>query len=453
MKRPKWLGGESKPREQHPELPPPTGPLREFVYLDEVSVISLVASRRGAVPEAVTRSESARDTAEISSKLAASAAVVKGEVGSKLASESTGGVTTVAKSIAQTTFKDLREIEEEDLLLRVPPPTKSPKVRSADDLLRLATAGEAAGWTVAASQLQRGEPMEVEVELETDPLFRGSTVLSEVLSLMGDVSDVVPEVGARGMTEMNRLNQVLERLLAGLVPLRGRLVDHRLAVVRDRELIVHRRIIEDLGLESCALSVVGVAARDLFWKDLRLVLFSGARYTVFCRMGRSGVHRSWNPVKLAEPLREIAPHIAEQLQQLGPHLQNAMRAGVGELPAATREGMMRQALILYGHAAAAVAGSMISEAEMDEAGLLSQEQCARHTDVESQREAFRAVTAELRERFELDLSSEKAQELRWAALTQAGLVEDFGPQPTSELGSPARLDQPLLEIEPVAIYW
>ena len=118
MKLPKWLGGKPTPPPMHPELPPPSGPLREFVYLDEISVISLVASRRGAVPEAVTRSESARDSAELSSKISANAAVLKSEVGGKLATESARGVTTVAKSVVQATFKDLLEIEEDRLRLR-----------------------------------------------------------------------------------------------------------------------------------------------------------------------------------------------------------------------------------------------------------------------------------------------------------------------------------------------
>lgn len=453
MRLPKWLRGQPKPLEQHPELPAPAGPLREFVYLDEVSVISLIASRRGAVPAAVTRSESARETAEISSKLAASAAVAKGEFGSKLASESTGSVTTVAKSVVQTTFRDLRAIEEKELLLRVPLPSQPPSVSADSDLLRLATTDDGAGWVLEAGQLKRGTPFEAEVELETDPLFRGSTVISEILSLMGDASEVVPDVPAREIAEMRQINDVLERLLAGLVPLRGRLVDYRLVDVRGRELIVHRRLLEGLDLESSDLSLVGVAARERFWKDLRLVVFSGARYTMFSRIGRPGVHRTWNPVKLAEPLREIAPHLADQLQQLGPQLQSAMRSKVpGDLPIDGRGDLMRRALIHYGQAGAALVGATFSAEDMESAGLLSQEQCARYTDVESQREAFGLVTAQLRDRFAAELSSEQAQQLRWAALRSAGLVERFDSDPPA-LGGPAQSDHRLVEVEPVAIYW
>jgi hypothetical protein len=173
MRRPKWLGGKPKSAPVHPELPAPTGPLREFVYLDEVSVISLVASRRGAVPEAVTRSESARDTADLNSKIAVNAGVLKSDVGSKLGSETTKGVTTVAKSIVQSTFKDLHEIEADRLTLKAPPPdAEQPKAGSLDDLIRLAGTSRGQGWVIAPSSLRRGDPIEVEVELSADPLFR-----------------------------------------------------------------------------------------------------------------------------------------------------------------------------------------------------------------------------------------------------------------------------------------
>src|SRR4051812_38316837 len=198
----------------HPGLPPPTGPLREFVYLDEISVISLVASRRGAVPEAVTRSESARDSAELSSKITASAAVLKSEVGSKLAADATRGVTTVAKSVVQATFKDLLEIEEDRLRLRVGNDDKPPRVKSADDLARFAAAGEHSNWCVAASNLYRGDPLELEVELEADPLFRVNTVISEGLDLMVNMLD---ETGMTGqeISQMRRISAILEGLLAG----------------------------------------------------------------------------------------------------------------------------------------------------------------------------------------------------------------------------------------------
>ena len=62
-------------------------------------------------------------------------------------------------------------------------------------------------------------------------------------------------------------------------------------------------------IKTCSAFVVGVTQRDLFWKDIRQVLFSGARYTVFCRLGMSGLADKWHPVKVADVLAGIAPTI------------------------------------------------------------------------------------------------------------------------------------------------
>jgi hypothetical protein len=442
MRRPKWLGGKPKSAPVHPELPAPTGPLREFVYLDEVSVISLVASRRGAVPEAVTRSESARDTADLNSKIAVNAGVLKSDVGSKLGSETTKGVTTVAKSIVQSTFKDLHEIEADRLTLKAPPPdAEQPKAGSLDDLIRL------------ASSLRRGDPIEVEVELSADPLFRLRTAISEGLVLMDDVGDIAG-VGDHELAEVQRLSQVLERPLSGLVPLQGRLVDYQILGSGDYELIVHRRLVEALDLPAQELTVVGVASRELFWKDLRRVLFVGAQYTVFCRIARPGLQRQWNPVKLAEVMSELAPNLEDQLQQLVVQIQGAIRgAAQGDDARGGREAMMLNALTSYAEAAAASRDTTVSMPEFEAAGVLDDTQLAKHTDVETWREPFAVATDVLRERFDIELSAEEAQELRWAAVLRAGLVDGLGPAGTSQVMAVTTSDRRLIEVEPVAIYW
>jgi hypothetical protein len=453
LKLPKWLGGKPDPPAVHPELPPPTGPLREFVYLDEVSVISLVASRRGAVPEGVTRSESARDSAELSSRITANAAVLKSEVGSKLATESTRGVTTVAKSVVQATFKDLLEIEQDRLRLRVGDQDNLPRVMSADDLVHFAAKGEHPNWVVAASKLHRGDPLELEVELEADPLFRVNTVISEGLDLMVNMLD---ETGmtSQEISEMRRVSAVLERLLAGLVPVRGRATSYRLINVGGVELVVHRRIVEGLAFPTRDLTLVAVASRELFWKDLRRVVFSGARYTVFCRVGRSGIQRSWNPVKLAEAMQDMVPQMGDQIQQLAAHIQNAMRSGArGELAAGSRESMMRQALVTYAQKAATQKGAAISAPEIESAGLLTAAQLGRHADPDAWRESFQAVDDELRDRLGIELSPDESLDLRSDSLREAGLLESDTPVEAEYADETGQPEQWLLEVEPVAVYW
>jgi hypothetical protein len=270
---------------------------------------------------------------------------------------------------------------------------------------------------------------------------------------MDDVGDIAG-VGDHELAEVQRLSQVLERPLSGLVPLQGRLVDYQILGSGDYELIVHRRLVEALDLPAQELTVVGVASRELFWKDLRRVLFVGAQYTVFCRIARPGLQRQWNPVKLAEVMSELAPNLEDQLQQLVVQIQGAIRgAAQGDDARGGREAMMLNALTSYAEAAAASRDTTVSMPEFEAAGVLDDTQLAKHTDVETWREPFAVATDVLRERFDIELSAEEAQELRWAAVLRAGLVDGLGPAGTSQVMAVTTSDRRLIEVEPVAIYW
>jgi hypothetical protein len=235
---------------------------------------------------------------------------------------------------------------------------------------------------------------------------------------------------------------------------RGRATSYRLINGGGVELVVHRRIVEGLAFPTRDLTLVAVASRELFWKDLRRVVFSGARYTVFCRVGRSGIQRSWNPVKLAEAMQDMVPQMGDQIQQLAAHIQNAMRSGArGELAAGSRESMMRQALVTYAQKAATQKGAAISAPEIESAGLLTAAQLGRHADPDAWRESFQAVDDELRDRLGIELSPDESLDLRSDSLREAGLLESdipFEAEYADETGQP---EQWLLEVEPVAVYW
>jgi len=71
--------------------------------------------------------------------------------------------------------------------------------------------------------------------------------------------------------------------------------------------------LEQLGdavVDVRRLQVVAVAEADLFWRDIRRVLFSGARYTVLARVSRDNIQTEWTPVKLVELLKDVVPDLA-----------------------------------------------------------------------------------------------------------------------------------------------
>ena len=81
-------------------------------------------------------------------------------------------------------------------------------------------------WIVDIASINRGDLLEANVELEADPLFRMTMVITTLYELMADRPDIFGAVHERQMEQAYSVGQVLDRLLAGLVPIRGRLVDY-----------------------------------------------------------------------------------------------------------------------------------------------------------------------------------------------------------------------------------
>jgi len=75
---------------------PEKWPLREFVYLDEVSLRSLLVSQKDTIPEEVSRAISLAEEAELSSKVSADAAMVaKAEAGARYQTSNSSTVQTL----------------------------------------------------------------------------------------------------------------------------------------------------------------------------------------------------------------------------------------------------------------------------------------------------------------------------------------------------------------------
>ena len=83
--------------------------------------------------------------------------------------------------------------------------------------------------------IKRGDLLEANVELEADPLFRMTMVITTLYELMADRSDIFGTVPATQIEQAYSVGQVLDRLLSGLVPIRGRLIDYESTTMGDRK--------------------------------------------------------------------------------------------------------------------------------------------------------------------------------------------------------------------------
>ena len=312
---------------------------REFVYLDEVSVLSILASRTGRIATESTESQTSSQNSEVKGSLGVGLGGTKANLGTKMQTSQVEASQVSRKAIIQSNFKDLYDIERSALVLRPVSPEHLPTVDSTRDLERLLASSEGTGLLVDPSTLHRGELLEVEADLEADPIFRMATIITTFVSLMEDNEELFQNVVPAQLPEIRSVARLLDSLLAGLVPIRGRLVNYDWIRICGRDVLAHQSLLSQRPTDALPKAypafLVGVAQSDLFWKDIRRVLFSQARYTVFCRLATNGLTDRWSPVKMADVFSGIASDFDEMIQGLGDELMSGFKRSVRSASAET----------------------------------------------------------------------------------------------------------------------
>jgi hypothetical protein len=245
-------------------------PLREFVYLDEVSVYSLIASRTGAIETDYRDTNSTLLRTELESTGGVSTPVVKGEVSSAIEASQTSEVQIVRKAIIQSTFRQLYGMERHRLALSTGDDDPAgPRPRSVDELRAvIADRGRHGAAIVDPLALRRGEVVEVEVELQAHQVFGLSTAVAAVMEIIQGASELSATIDRGEMRRVVEINQMLRRLLVGLVPLEGRALNYRSVTVDGKEWLVRQRLLAEIpegDVELRDLVVAGVAEQQLFW--------------------------------------------------------------------------------------------------------------------------------------------------------------------------------------------
>lgn len=438
----------------------PEDPLREFVYLDEVSVYSLIASQTGAIASEFTETESEAQRAKVGASVGANSPLAKAEISSGLENEKSRGSQVLRKSIVQTTFRELVELERVDLALRAGDDTPDQPLKDVAGLAAKITARGEEGdrWIIDPADLKRGQLLEVEVELEAESIYRVRAILGAMIEMIAENSEADP-LALPGMGETITGARILEKLLAGLVPLRGRAINYRHVRLDDKEWIVHEKLVGHLHdtprMQVRPLHLVGVAEADLFWRDLRRVLFAHSRYLVMCRLGRDGVNDEWTPVKMVDLLQEMLPGIALLLDEMVEMMSTIGRAQRLQSSHEPRRAMMHAALVSFGEELARAHGGGTSAEELSEAGLLGAEQCDSYEDLKQRRVAFETVAAHLRGRIGFEEDRILEGTLRASAMADAGLDLNGKSLAVAEptRGAPVDPRGHFLDTEIVAIYW
>lgn len=400
-------------------------PLREFVYLDETSVQSLLASQIGALPAEVTsmteRSLEAEGSASTNIGLPG---VAKSEIATTFRGSRTTGSQVLSRAVAETLFKKLYDLTHERFAWRSSNPPSGP------------------------IHVRRGDLLEFEVNLAPDPIYGFDTTMG----ILGDLAEDYPSfledpTTAMILREAGPATKVLDRLLAGLIPLKAPVPDLRAGVV-DGDMVIASPSFFG-AFPSMPVTMVGVTEKDNYWRDVRRVLFSKTRFTVLGRVGRSDVQPTWVPVKLAEAMRDIAPEFPDAITRAG----NVSYGNSVNTKQETNRDAMEAALVSF----AVELGGPAAIERAGELRTLARELRVSADSIALQGEAFEAIVNWMIIQGVVTERPADTRAARIKAREEAGLqatsaataLSDF----VSATSDTAAEAEALVDLEIIAIYW
>ena len=330
--------------------------LREFVYLDEVSVVSLSSSLRGALAEEITDSESSTLKTDSRLELGVRVPYLKSKTGYGAEFSSSEGRQILRKSTIQSKYKDLMS----DLSNRLKILHDTQEITAPSDAAKLLTEikewkpEDSVGWLRPADDFVRGDLVEFEVELAADVVYGAGLTLSSMAGVLKRIGQVDQSgLDEATINQLQVLSEVLTQLLIGLIPVKSKVVgwkvleyDKRLFLITDD---VASRLANSKKVAISSLFITGVLEETLFWKDVRQVLFNNHRMKVLCRITES-ISKEWNPIKMFDVLMSILPSIPDELAPLssGKWLQDgfaqsaAQQQDSGGVPVLSREEIIRR---------------------------------------------------------------------------------------------------------------
>lgn len=425
-------------------------PLREFVYLDEVSLRSLLSSQTGEMIE--TRSEQRTDGSQSNLESSAGFAapgLTKADITSRFQTSNSNSLQTSRKATVQSWFRELHSMT--DLRLIEPGHLGTP-VSEPSDLFSVDNPCIA----LPASDLERGKLVEFRVKLSADPIFHLGTMVSEFSGIVDESPQMFSDGAVRQQLDgFLPVNKVLQRMLAGLVPIRCEALDHVAVTPLDTEYLVRRECIENLDIQTYPVQIVGVTEHLAYWKDLRRVLFSDAEFTILGRIARTGLQSSWTPIKLGDLFRVVAPDWDEQINAAA---SNPFNLTSGGTTVNVNEINLADALNHYKTAIEQIADNgLLPEQDLlvsNEIGRL----LPRAATVTGQRSAFQIIHDMMSAHLQVEIDAEKDSEMRASAREASGLtLFPAMSNSTTTIGGTAvtrDVSEPrLLDVEVVAIYW
>jgi hypothetical protein len=418
--------------------------LREFIYLDEVSLQSLLVSLHGELTEKKSITDSTSNTKNVGGNIDTNnLAPLKLGFTAQYQSGKSGATQTETKATVQSWFRELYETPNILGLQPLEDDAQTITVKSPADIIP----GDHPNYCIKSNELQRGVLIELKVLLATDPYFNIVTSISELYKLSENISDL------NGYFDIEWI-ELLQQLLAGLVPIKAEILDYRALKAGDDTYLVHEdkaELVEE-SAQKIKVNLVGVTELSAYWKDIRRVLFSHQEFRVLCRIGRSGLVQDWNPIKLFDLFGNVFPRkdiddLQEKLR-LFSHDSDAI-----SVPEASNK--MRLALEEYIKSSCKHAGREIGSDEIE--GIIKEVLKGNFDEgsMGDRKVLYEKVDGELAS-LKIDVPPDIRVTLRESSSEKAGLSHKLFTLASSEakkVEEKSVAEELFIEAEIIAIYW
>ena len=415
--------------------------LREFIYLDEVSLQSLLVSLHGELTEKKSITDSTSNTRNVSGNIDTNnLAPLKLGFTAQYQSGKSSATQTETKATVQSWFRELYETPN---ILGVQPledDTQTITVKSPDH----------PNYCIKSNELQRGVLIELKVLLATDPYFNIVTSISEFFKLSENISDL------NGYSEIKWQIELLQQLLAGLIPIKAEILNYRALKTGDDTYLVHEDKVTGVSTSKIKVNLVGVTELSAYWKDIRRVLFSNQEFRVLCRISRPGLVQDWNPIKLLDLFGNVFPqkeihNVKEMLKLLSYNVDAASTAETDN----DASSKMRLALEEYIKSSCKHAGGEIGS---DEIKGIIEEVLKGNFDEGSmgdRKVLYEKVDGELAS-LKIDVPPNIRVTLREGSSEKAGLSHRLftsAPSEVKKVEEKSVAEELFIEAEIIAIYW
>lgn len=271
-----WFSRGTDSDEQEGEVDTVSRELREFIYLDRDSVVSLLASIEGAIKEERVEQLGTSSEERISGGVNAEISGIGANIGGERVEMEEDSTEVVHNYAIQSLFDELD------------------KHRRTDAELGTLTDDEVN--EIELSNLNRSDIIRVEVELETHYLYRFYRV-------MRYIHENIPEsVGP----EDEDVLDLIESMFGTEVPVSGKVLDYH---VKDNRIVP----VNSGDETEDPLYIVGQLNTRKLWQDIPDALFDGEEYTIFCRVEEIYQDEEWHPLSLAQRIETVSPPLARAI--------------------------------------------------------------------------------------------------------------------------------------------